>query len=213
VCSFFRENYLCAPLSVLPRKQAMRDLVTAATLAISVGTELEQKQQRLSWKQVALNFWKQEAKDSTENNKVKPLHRKKVYEWLCATTHMLHVACGRGWEAFAQPANPDEREDAKSARSVTLCIDQGGDGWSAAHYLMSEQTNLLLLADQNHRTWNDVQLGIQDADMFYSCLITIVILNADGTVGRGPVVAGDALGCGGVSAGLGPGLPIVPGVR
>ena len=84
--------------------QATREVHTAATMAFDLGADGEaaQGQVRRTWQQIAAAFWRG-ATASGEEAKPKPLYRTKVYEWLCATSHMLLVVTGRSWEAFAQP--------------------------------------------------------------------------------------------------------------
>jgi hypothetical protein len=149
----------------------LNDLTTAATVAFTAS---EKADGRLRWEQVALGFLggKQQEKGP------KTLKRTKVYEWLVATNHMLHVATGAAWLRRKRPAAVSPEEE-RCLPSVTLSIDQGSDGWSAAHYLRSEGVTLLVLPDQSHRVWNDVKNALQESGVFPQILITIVLLNAD----------------------------------
>ena len=89
------------------------------------GTEDEKEAAKKSWRDLAAEFWKR-ASMSGAANKAKKLYRAKVFQWLCATEHMLKIATGRGWLAFAQPL--ENRGPPETWPSVTLCVDQGGDG-------------------------------------------------------------------------------------
>ena len=85
--------------------QGMRDLVTPATLAFQDDDLGAQDEAKKSWKEIAESFWMKTAaaSEETKSKRAKPLHRTKVYEWLCATCHMLQCAIGGTWET-----RPDE---------------------------------------------------------------------------------------------------------
>ena len=123
--------------------------MTNATLALEHGDEGDIEQARNEYKEMALAFWK-EAEETAK--KPKKLHRTKVYSWLRGTHHALKVATGRGWEQFKVAGPPS------SWPSVTLAVDQGSDGWSAAHFLASEGLNILIVGDVSHRTWTMLSL-------------------------------------------------------
>ena len=112
--------------------------------------------------------------------KAKTFHRTKAYQWLRAANHMLQVCSGRGFEQFTIAIIDDLSDlDWSCLPSLTLVADQGGDGYSAVKFLIHNNYNVLPIWDQSHRVWNDVQLGIQDSELYFFCLATIVILNAD----------------------------------
>ena len=74
--------------------------MTSATLAFQgAGDEGLRKEERSSWQEVAEDFWSASNKaDADEKKRKKPkLHRNKLYEWLCATCHMLQIALGHTW--------------------------------------------------------------------------------------------------------------------
>ncbi len=139
---------------------------------------------RSSWKRMASEFWKSHAADDAEEKgkKTKPtFYRTKAYEWLCATTHQLQIATGRSWEAFKVKRNEDGSSalPASSWPCCTVSVDQGGDGWSALHYLLGNDYNVQVVFDWSHRSWNDVQLAIGDVSWTYYVLVTIVLCNLD----------------------------------
>ena len=125
-----------------------------------------------TWLDIAKDFYVQSADGATVQRK---LNRAKVYQWLITTWHMLMCATGKGWSAFVQPADKTLRGPLASWGSVTLAIDQGADGWSAAQYLMSTGVNLLLIGDPSHRIWNDVKLALQSAGLLQWSLIVAII--------------------------------------
>ena len=81
---------------------------------------------------------------------------------------MLVAATGAGWAAFKLPE--DRSGDPLQWPWVTLTIDQGSDGWSAAFFMMSIGVNILLLNDASHRVWNDFQLACQDTSLLVGTL-------------------------------------------
>lgn len=149
--------------------------MTAATLAFQSGDEGAIAAAKASWRDLAKKFWQ----DQEEQKKGPTLHRVKVYEWLCATEHMLRASMGEGWYAFQVDFAAPECPDLVEWRSVVCACDQGGDGWSALHFLLSEQLNLWPMAAMSHRCWNDVQVALGDAGLTSFVLITIIILNLD----------------------------------
>eukprot|EP00959_Pyramimonas_sp_CCMP1952_P347958 7288586-Pyramimonas_sp.AAC.1 len=106
-------------------------------------------------------------------------HRGKVWRWLTTTWHHLEVLTGAGWDRFQQPSALDQRRPPLEWPSITLSIDQGGDGWSGAHFLMSWNANVLLLFDPSHRVWNDCTLAFRDNGLYYWVLIVITVINID----------------------------------
>lgn len=168
----------------------MRAIRTAATMAFDFGDEVEQKQAAKSWKQLATRFWVAGDVDEESPNKPKKLHRTKVLEWLFSTEQQLVIATGKGWGQFKVAAETDSRPDPSLWRSITVAIDQGGDGWSACHYLISENVNLWFLSDASHRTWNDAQLALQDCGLYHYALVTTIAMNID----HGPWGGGESGG-------------------
>ena len=150
--------------------------MTYATLAFQHGTSDEQADAKKTWKEVALQFFADAAKQS----KSPKLHRTKAFEWLCSTNYMLLVCTGFSWDRFIIPANCTK--PALSWPSCTVTVDQGSDGWSSLHYLRSSdgvKRNLLLLHDESHRLWNDTQLSLADAKLYPHVLSCLVVLNLD----------------------------------
>ena len=90
---------------------------------------------RKTRQQLSMEFWKDPADAGPQP---RPLCRTKVYEWLVTVTSMLLVATCETFEAFVQPPDVSKRDpDAATWMSITITIDQGGDGWSACHYMKS----------------------------------------------------------------------------
>ena len=49
---------------------------------------------KADWRDIARDFWTKSAEDSVKSKPSK-LNRTKMYEWMCATTHMLRIAMGK----------------------------------------------------------------------------------------------------------------------
>ena len=133
---------------------------------------------RETWRDWAEQFWIGLADDEKEV-KIPELHRTKVWHWLVLTWSQLVVATGFGWTQFQQPMDREERGPPLQWPTVTVSIDQGGDGWSACQFLLSQCICLILLCDTSHRTWNDYQLALHDSGYWYWCICMIVLLNYD----------------------------------
>ena len=130
-----------------------------------------------NWREAATHFWANAAGE--KNPAHKKQHRLKVLRWLAGTAHQLRIATGRSWQQFIIPAEEGRRSDPLEWPSITLAVDQGSDGWSAAYFLRSVFCNLILVFDMSHRIWNDLQLAIQDMGWWYSALLLVGVLNVD----------------------------------
>lgn len=150
-------------------------MITSIAIADAMDDDLENAAVRQTWQDFAEEFWVSCA--DKEDKAPRKLHRTKVWSWLVCTWTMLVAATGRGWDQFIQPEKLEDRGDPLLWPSLTLSIDQGGDGFSAAHFLFFSHANLILVSDTSHRTWNDCQLAIHDVKMWYWCLCVIVMLN------------------------------------
>ena len=83
--------------------QATKDLTTAATLAFQDDDLKSQAEAAPNWAEIERSFWSRSAEQDQESSlKTPKLKRTKVYEWLCATTHMLLVATGNKSDIFPQ---------------------------------------------------------------------------------------------------------------
>lgn len=67
----------------------------------------------------------------------------------------------------------------KNGGVATIAIDQGSDGWSAAHWLMHNRTVLLLIGDASHRCCNDVELALRDSCLWQLALLCCTLVNID----------------------------------
>lgn len=105
--------------------------------------------------------------------------RRKAYEWLIVTDHMLWVACDMRWSDLVLPPE-DERPPPSQWRICTLSVDQGSDGWTSAYFLaMQAEAGLMICKDPSHRLWNDTWLALEHANMKAIFILMIVVLNSD----------------------------------
>lgn len=111
--------------------------------------------------------------------KVGKVHRLKAKHGLWATSHQLESICGCSWMRWQLAESPSERPPARDWAVVALCVDQGGDGWTASHWLMAHRVAMVLIAGSNHRIWNDVELSIRDTGLWGLTLLCTVLLNID----------------------------------
>ena len=142
----------------------------------SGGTAEEQALEKATWREIANAFWQGQAA-ATEHQKA-PLQRTKTYEWLCSAETMLRTALGEGFWAFRRPA-PERNVAPELWRSLTICVDQGGDGWSGIHYLLHHQVNILPINDTSHRIWNDVCLAVRDAALHWHVAVGVQVMSLD----------------------------------
>ena len=109
--------------------QAMRDLVTPATLAFERKGDLEALgKEKQSWRDVALAFWQSTVRDDEETRakiRQRKLHRTKAYEWLLAVSHMVLIATGSQLARNQQVEDKAARKDPAAWPCATVCIDQG----------------------------------------------------------------------------------------
>ena len=154
-------------------RQVMKDLQTLTTLAEEDGDDDEPRSAWSEWQAMAHEFW--QPKKETDK-KVRGLFRKNVFRWLKTTAHALQVAVGRHWGAFLIE---DDAGPPAAWPSISCSCDQGGDGWSALHYLLATQHNVLPLMDASHRAWNDAQLALNSSGLKWVVLATTICLNTD----------------------------------
>eukprot|EP00974_Lingulodinium_polyedra_P074653 7234632-Lingulodinium_polyedra.AAC.1 len=89
------------------------------------------------WKAMATAFLNKEA----PAKKCEKLHRLASYHWLCAVDHMLVAGLGVGLSAFtSHKASSDQEEEATAGpcRTLSLCVDQGSDGWRPSVVLLNK---------------------------------------------------------------------------
>ena len=156
--------------------------MTKATLAASeLGSAEELEEVQKTWLREAADFWDMTAKKS-ERGKVSnsKVDRGSALRWIAATQHQLVTMTGEGWEKYIIPDKPEQRVNAPNWPTLTLCIDQGSDGWAAAAFLTNHmRCSVLVVPDPSHRTWNDVEGALRDADMWLFCMTFITVMSID----------------------------------
>lgn len=133
-----------------------------------------------AWRALAHAYWRCSASTGDERAlNIGKVHRRKAKHWLWATSHQLRSIRGCSWLRWQLPASPSERPPARDWAVVTLCIDQGSDGWTASHWLMGVQkVATILIADSNHRVWDDVELAIRDTGLWQLTLMCVAWCSA-----------------------------------
>ena len=169
------------PLVVLPlQRQACRDLITSATMAFQDTTDMQsQERAKVIWRQLARQFWDKSVADSKKGPNKQKLHGTKTYEWLCGIEHMLKISANASWMDF-QVVHEALLAERMEAPCMSICIDQGGDGWSGSNWLLHKQVMLMRLFDSSHRNWNDVRLALAATSTLHmTSLMGILVLNLD----------------------------------
>ena len=163
---------------MVQKSEANGKLTTSVALAHEARDEDALRIVQANWRETAADFWRSLGTDSPPKP-FKKLHRMKTLRWLAATWWQLVVATGSGWLQFALDRDIAKNGNPLTWKSLTLTIDQGSDGWSAAHFLCARYLNVVVMFDQSHRTWNDTQLAISDCSWWSLLLLLVSIMNLD----------------------------------
>lgn len=139
------------------RPQVMADLRFDVHKCLEINDQKKLKSMKATWKRKAAEAWCNLSKQSVrkkENNPQTP-KRKKAYEFLLASDQMLFANTGKRWEDWCFPDAAD-RPDWASIPTITVSVDQGGDGWVGLHYLANAcSCGVVTVKDPNHRLWDD----------------------------------------------------------
>ena len=131
-------------VSERPPPQVMRDVVTDVNMAKDVGDSHAEHAASKAWAELLHEFLHGQGQAKHTQK-----HRHKVFAWLRASHNALRMVVPGGWSKF----KVDDATTLRSAASLTLCVDQGSDGWSAGHFLLDRQYNVTLIGDLSHRLW------------------------------------------------------------
>lgn len=153
--------------------QVSKDFRAEDELDVEAGVE-DQPAAEESWRVAAAGFLKREGGEGQRKR-----FRGKSLEWLLASQNQLDVMIGGGWERFVVAEHPADRGDPTTWPTLTLAIDQGPDGWSAAQFLRWKRVCFLLLRDPAHRRHNDALLAMRDCGLWNYMALLICVLNAD----------------------------------
>lgn len=99
-----------------------------------------------------------------------------------STERQLLAMLGKGWLDFALPVgSPTIPEEEQATMSVS--VDQEGDGWAALHYLAYElKVAVVIQKDMAHRCWGDVWAALEHSQLESLFILLMVCSNA----GHGP---------------------------
>lgn len=140
-----------------------------------------------AWRAQALEFL--EGTPIEEDKAIAKQHRKSAYAFLCALHNALSAVVPKGLLAFeprGDPAGIGEKPqetgagDSTGDNILSLTIDQGSVGWAASQFLLRHESyNLLLLADPNHRSWNDVCASLKLSKLWPVVLMSKVLFDTN----------------------------------
>jgi len=125
-----------AGVTVLVR-QASRDFTSWEELELTGSSSEAAERKQEAWKAMAERFLKR-APPPADAEPPQKRFRCKAHELLVASQNQLVVVTGRGYEAFMVPAEIGEAGDAAEWPQLTLCLDQGPDGWASQYFFASE---------------------------------------------------------------------------
>ena len=128
-----------------------------------------------AWYALANSQWDKLRKDSAAKPKSTVWYRAKSFKWLLALARMLYLH-GVDIEDYRQPADPIARPPPQSWPTLVVNLDQGGDGWSAVHYLgCTPHYCLAWMTDPSHRIWIDVQLPLHDSGVWAIDILLVAV--------------------------------------
>ena len=126
----------------------------------------------------------------TDEDAVK--HRKQarlsIHAFICAIDNQLRVVTGRGLQACVAPSAWEEvravldQIDLQGREIpfplLSLCVDQGSDGWGAWWYLCyGANCRTAILRDPSHRLHNDLELALKGSKLWIFVLTMMVCFN------------------------------------
>lgn len=155
----------------------MRDANLQAEQAVEENNSVAIATGREEWYSQASEFWAAQAgRSELDGKKDGPKrYRSKAKAWVTACDHMLVTMTGAGLRHFAQPEE-GHRGDPERWPVLTICLDQGSDGWAGGMWLQHQaKVNCLLLFDVSHRGWNDACLALRSCGI----LLLQICMNLD----------------------------------
>ena len=110
----------------------MRDLVTDVSMALEELDEEKLARERVQWRKTARSFLTARRSEKVDDSDKAPRkYRQKALQWLIATNNMLEVSIGKNYNNFRLDSDPTQRPHPSLWPVLTVCIDQGSDGWGA----------------------------------------------------------------------------------
>lgn len=135
-----------------------------------------------AWRQRATTAWSDTVAKGPQSlekkKKKKKKQRAKAYSWLLASERQLWACSPLRWRDFYVADDTDQPPS--SWRALSLSIDQGSDGWSAANYLLyHERAAIVVVKDLHHRLWNDTWLALSRSQWRPFMTLAMTTLNMD----------------------------------
>lgn len=155
----------------------------SADEALEMNDEVRIKEEAELRREQAAQYCLEQQGKQQAGTKEPERHRVKACAWLTALDHQVEVATARGIAAYCLP--PEEEMAAKvgsptSWPQITISLDQGSDGSSAAHWLTRvARCNALILHDGSHRAWNDMQNSLKDVGMWTGVIMLLLTFNME----------------------------------
>jgi hypothetical protein len=101
-------------------------------------------------------------------------------DWLAAADSMLKASAGVGLVDFIVTPAMEASVPPASWPGITVCIDQGTDGWSAVSFLgWKLGCNFLVLPDPSHRVWNDCMLSLKSSRLWGLTMVMAKVFGLD----------------------------------
>lgn len=131
------------------------------------------------WQRDARAFLLNQGGDAQAPPPKKIALRKSARAWCVAVDKQLRNALGDGLARFRLATSIRDRGAAESWPVLSMSIDQGSDGWTAAMYLCWHNTNMVIMFDPSHRAWNDAKSGLQSSKLWGAAVLLQVTMNLD----------------------------------
>lgn len=143
--------------------QEMQTVRVAAQVGHILGDSSLVRLARAGWIERARQFFKgAKAEDpgATSRDSQAKLFRAKSREWVLVVDQMLRLRTGEGLAKFVVDGQTAAMTPPRSWPNLSLSVDQGGDGWCALNWLLSNmKVNAFVISYPCHRCWNDCKKG------------------------------------------------------
>ena len=149
----------------------------AATMTQSSAQE-EVIQARCKYREQAIAWLRgtAEAASLTPVTTIRKRYRKSAYEWLVLTDGNLRRCTGlEGFDSYR--IDPEKQLDPAKWPLLRIGLDQGSDGWSAAHFLLASNCNVELHPDLSHGANNDLKGVAKDLQLWQHELLMAIPYN------------------------------------
>ena len=163
--------------------QVMADFRAPLAVALEAGGE-ELEREKAIFQEKASNFWKRSVSETaaakTKKDSQPTKFRQGASDWLSAANQMLNASVGVGIMNFCISPEMEASTPPGAWPALTVCIDQGSDGWSATAYMQNQlRCCCLILPDPSHRVWNDCQLALKGCKLWSLTMVMAKIFSLD----------------------------------